>query len=434
MHTQDFIGIGLGPFNLGLACLTDPIDELDGVFLEAQPQFDWHPGMMLPEATLQVPFLADLVTMADPTSPYSFLSYLKESGRLYSFYIRESFYPLRAEYNRYCQWAAAKLDNVRFGTRVTRVEHEGEAYVVHAVDDRTGRTECFRGRKLVLGVGTKPVVPNALRNAGGPWVHSARYLEHKESLQRKQSITIVGSGQSAAEIYLDLLGDIESFGYSLNWVTRSPRFFPMEYTKLTLEMTSPEYTAYFQSLDRETRARLVNEQKGLYKGISGDLIDTIFDTLYQKQVYGEVPTLLLTNTALVTAEWDGTSYRLGLVHEEQKQPMELETDGLVLATGYAARTPSFVDPIRDRIRWDERGRFAAGPTYAVDGPPESSTPTIFVQNAEEHTHGFVAPDLGMGAYRNSVIIASLLGREVYPVEKRVAFQHFGVPDSLRVGP
>ena len=50
-----------------------------------------------------------------------------------------------------------------------------------------------------------------------------------------------------------------------------------------------------------------------------------------------------------------------------------------------------------------------------------------MQNAEEHTHGFIAPDLGMGAYRNSVIIAAMLGREVYPVEKRIAFQEFGVP-------
>ena len=34
--------IGLGPFNLGLACLTEPIDALDGVFLESKPHFEWH--------------------------------------------------------------------------------------------------------------------------------------------------------------------------------------------------------------------------------------------------------------------------------------------------------------------------------------------------------------------------------------------------------
>jgi L-lysine 6-monooxygenase (NADPH-requiring) len=38
------------------------------------------------EAEIQVPFLADLVTLADPTSPYTFLNYLHEQGRLYRFY------------------------------------------------------------------------------------------------------------------------------------------------------------------------------------------------------------------------------------------------------------------------------------------------------------------------------------------------------------
>ncbi|NEE32703.1 lysine N(6)-hydroxylase/L-ornithine N(5)-oxygenase family protein, partial [Streptomyces sp. SID7982] len=74
------------------------------------------------------------------------------------------------------------------------------------------------------------------------------YLDGKAELQKKKSITLVGSGQSAAEIYYDLLSEIDTYGYRLNWVTRSPRFFPLEYTKLTLEMTSPEYIDYFHAL------------------------------------------------------------------------------------------------------------------------------------------------------------------------------------------
>lgn len=77
---HDFIGIGLGPFNLGLACLTEPIHELSGVFLESKPDFEWHAGMFLEGAHLQTPFMSDLVTMADPTSPYSFLNYLKSAA------------------------------------------------------------------------------------------------------------------------------------------------------------------------------------------------------------------------------------------------------------------------------------------------------------------------------------------------------------------
>ena len=57
-----------------------------------------------------------------------------------------------------------------------------------------------------------------------------------------------------------------------------------------------------------------------------------------------------------------------------------------------------------------------------------------MQNAEEHTHGFVAPDLGMGAMRNSVILAQVLGPRAYAVEKRIAFQECGIPDRYRDRP
>jgi lysine N6-hydroxylase len=39
----------------------------------------------------------------------------------------------------------------------------------------------------------------------------------------------------------------------------------------------------------------------------------------------------------------------------------------------------------------------------------------------------------MGAYRNSVILAQVLGREVYPVERRIAFQQFGMPPGAAPG-
>ncbi|MER7816824.1 lysine N(6)-hydroxylase/L-ornithine N(5)-oxygenase family protein [Streptomyces sp. NPDC096153] len=416
---HDFIGIGLGPFNLGLACLTEPVDELNGLFLESKPDFEWHSGMFLDGAHLQTPFMSDLVTLADPTSPYSFLNYLKEKGRLYSFYIRENFYPLRTEYNDYCRWAAAKLSSVRFGTTVTRVDFEAEDEV-YAV--RTADGETFRARRLVLGTGTPPYVPDPCRDLGGDFVHNSRYLQAKEELRKKESITLVGSGQSAAEIYYDLLAEIDVHGYRLNWVTRSPRFFPLEYTKLTLEMTSPEYVDYFHALPEATRYRLETQQKNLFKGIDGDLINEIFDLLYQKNLGGPVPTRLLTNTALCTASYENGAYTLGLRQEEQEKDFEIRTEGLILATGYKYVTPAFLEPVLDRLRWDGQGRFDVARNYSIDTTGRG----VFLQNAGVHTHSITSPDLGMGAYRNAYIIAELLGREYYPVEKTIAFQEFAV--------
>ncbi|MBW5481502.1 lysine N(6)-hydroxylase/L-ornithine N(5)-oxygenase family protein [Streptomyces bambusae] len=427
--THDFIAIGLGPFNLGLACLTAPIEELDGLFIESKPHFEWHAGMFLDGAHLQTPFMSDLVTLADPTSPFSFLNYLKDKDRLFSFYIRENFYPLRTEYNDYCRWAADRLDNVLYSTTVTEVTYDEPAGLYEVRTDRGG---VHRARHLVLGTGTPPYVPEACAGLGGDFLHNSSYVQHKAELQKKKSITLVGSGQSAAEIYYDLLGEIDTHGYRLNWVTRSPRFFPLEYTKLTLEMTSPEYVDYFHALPEETRYRLETQQKTLFKGIDGELINAIFDLLYQKNVSspGRVPTTLLTNTSLGSAAYDTTTgtYTLGLRQEEQERDFTLATEGLVLATGYTYRVPEFLAPVRDRLNFDGHGRLDAARNYSVDVTGRG----VYLQNGTTHNHSITSPDLGMAAYRNAYIVAELLGREYYKVEKSIAFQQFAAPEGTLV--
>ncbi|WP_332761327.1 lysine N(6)-hydroxylase/L-ornithine N(5)-oxygenase family protein [Pseudarthrobacter sp.] len=436
----DFAGIGVGPFNLGLAALSEPVDGLDGVFLEQRESFDWHPGMMLEPAHLQVPFMADLVTLADPTSPYSFLNFLKQTGRLYRFYIRENFYPLRAEYNQYCQWVAGQLRSVRFSTAVLDVTYDAGVYRL-SVEGPDG-PEVLLARRLVLGTGTSPYVPAscdgivdaAADGGGGLVLHNADYLSRKSELQAKRSITIVGSGQSAAEIYYELLQDIDTYGYQLNWVTRSGRFFPLEYTKLTLEMTSPEYVDYFHGLPQDRRDGLIKSQKNLYKGINSELIDAIYDLLYTKSLAGMVDTQLLTHSSLTGAAWDQAagSHTLRLRHGEQGSDYVLDSEAVVLATGYTYREPDFLAGIQDRIARDSAGRFAVARNYSTGVEPGE----LFVQNAELHTHGFVTPDLGMAAYRNSCILREIAGREVYPVERSIAFQQFGAPqpDAPQPGP
>ena len=431
-HVHDLVGVGLGPFGLGLAALSDPVDDLDAVFLDAADGFRWHPGMMIEGATIQVPFLADLVTMADPTSRFSFLAWLKQTGRLYPFYVRESFFPLRVEYDAYCRWVADQLGTLRWGRRVTAVtDLDDGTLLVHAGD------ETWRTRHVVLSTGTEPAVPSHLTGLDGPVVHSADYLDARDRLRDASSVTIVGSGQSAAEIYRDLLDGVGREGVAgsggrLDWVTRSPRFFAMEYTKLTLELTSPEYTDHFHGLPLAERDRLGREQRSLYKGISGDLVDDVHETLYRRSVDGPLDTTLLTETELTDATWDADRglFTLALRHAQLGTTAVRQTAALVLATGYAPRSTSVLDPLGDQVERDARGRLAVARDHSVDG----GRGRVFVQNGEEHTHGLTAPDLGMGAWRSSSILASITGREVYPVERRVAFQTFGLPtEESRVG-
>ncbi|CAA0150597.1 lysine N(6)-hydroxylase/L-ornithine N(5)-oxygenase family protein [Tenacibaculum maritimum] len=429
----DFIAIGVGPFNLGLACLTAPIKEVTGIFLDKQEKFNWHPGMLLEDTTLQVPFMADLVTLADPTSPFSFLNYIKEQGRMYSFYIRENFLLLRNEYNHYCQWAIEKLPNVYFNTEVTHIAYEvkEELYIVTSVCTKTEKVKVYKAKKIILGTGTHPYIPECCKKLKGKAIHSSQYLDHKKELQQKEEITILGSGQSAAEIFFDLLQDLEEKEYQLNWITRSPRFFPLEYSKLTLEMTSPEYVDYFYNLPAKKRDDLIKNQKHLYKGINQDLIGAIHDALYAKRVVSKEPlkVSLRTNTELKEAQLhNDDTIHLELHQIEQDKYFKVATKGLVLATGYHYELPEFLKGISNRIRWDDQNRFDVQRNYSID----KGNNEIFVQNAELHTHGFVTPDLGMVAYRNSYIIKEITGVEHYPIEKRIAFQQFEVTEEEEI--
>lgn len=163
---RDLVGIGIGPFNLSLAALAHPLTELDTVFYEQRPGFDWHPGLLIDGATLQVPFLADLVTLAHPTSPWSFLNYLKDRDRLFPFYFAERFHIQRAEYDAYCRWVADNLPGLRFAHQVDTVRWNPEHELfevdftqldIHGRAQALGRTHA---RNIVLGVGTAPTSPN----------------------------------------------------------------------------------------------------------------------------------------------------------------------------------------------------------------------------------------------------------------------------------
>jgi lysine N6-hydroxylase len=428
-RVHKFVAIGVGPFNLGLACLADPL-EVDGVFLDRAAEFSWHPGMLLEGAELQVPFLADLVTMADPASPYSFLSYLKDVGRLYPFYVRESFYPLRREFDAYCRWAAERVRGVRYCQEAVATSYDERAHVYRVTcrDPRDGTVSEYAARHLVVGIGSRPHVPAPLAGLDGRVWHSSDYLRVRDQVVDAGDVTVVGSGQSAAEIVHDLLSDPRAGALRLRWVTRSPRFFPLEYTKLTLELTSPEYSRHFQSLPEPRRAELLREQAGLYKGISGHLVDEIHELLYRRSLTPAPAPELLISTEVVGASYDGARQRLDLRHGDTGEDFSVESSAVVAATGYRQETPAFLDGVRDRLRLDDHGRLLAREDFSVDRDGGE----VFVQNAELHTHGIVAPDLGMGAWRNSVILERMLGRAPYPVERRVAFQEFGVPATAEL--
>lgn len=424
---HDLVGIGLGPFNLGLAALADAVPGLDAVFLDRRPEFSWHPGLLLEGARLQVPFLADLVTMVDPTSRWSFLNYLREHDRMFPFFFAERFHVPRREYDHYCRWVADSLPSCRFGAEVTAVSWEPE----HAAFRVRHNGGDLLARNVVLGVGTQPRVPAAFESLLGKEIcHAADYLPNLPVLTAAADITVIGSGQSGAEVFLDLLRRQPETGGRVRWLTRDP-FAPMEYSKLGLEHFTPDYTRYFRGLDQSTKDRLVPAQWQLYKAVSADTLAEIQDLLYERTVGGglgggAVAAELTPHTEVRGVRKVDGRYRLDCHEIQQDRPYTVNTDRVVLATGYAASVPPFLAPLDHLVHWDEQRRHRVDGDYRIELAPEV-TGGLYVQNGELHTHGVGAPDLTLGAWRAATILNAITGRTLHRLPARTAFTTFGAP-------
>lgn len=414
----DLIGIGIGPFNLGLAALTHNIDNIETIFIDKNNAFNWHPGLMLPTAKMQVPFYADLVTLADPTSPFSYMNYIKSTGKLFRFAISESYFPYRSEYNEYCQWVVKQLSNLYFGYECKSISYDKKQkiYYVSILENTTAKIKILTAKHIVIGIGSEPSLPDCMKEINHPNIfHSSEYLQHKHVALMNKHITLVGSGQSAAEIFLDLLPHINNLE-SLKWYTRSDRFYAMDYSKFALELSTPEYIRYFYHLPRHKKAAILNQQHDLYKGINFSLIEEIYQHLYllSLNAKNKLPTIRTSCVLLQAIEKTGTSFNATYQQRETGKTFEEDTEVMILATGYHPTQPTFTDGIKHCINWDMDGKFAVNEDYSID-----NRHTIFVQNAEWHTHGFNSADLGLGPYRNIRIINAIMNDPRYSVDDAV---------------
>ena len=407
----ELAGIGIGPFNLGLAALCHSM-RLKAVFFEQAPEFNWHPGMLIKDARLQVPFFADLVTPVDPCNKYSYMSYLHATKRLFRFAIRENYFIKRTDYNAYCKWVIAQLPQLHFGHHCEQLLYD-EKNKCYTIQTNAG---IFYAKRIVLGIGTVPHTPAFTENIKGAFIiHSGEYLNNKEKLLQQKRIAITGSGQSAAEIFYDLLQS--SYTGEISWFTRSDGFLPMDYSKFALEKTSPDYINHFYSLPDNMKPFVLARQNNLYKGINTTLLTDIYSMLDDGT---DASVKLFPACELTGVEpWPSLTF----LHKGCQQYFRQQTDALILATGYKTRIPHFIDAIRNLIEWDKQGRYKVNRNYSID-----KNNSIFVQNAESHTHGHNAADLGMGPYRNATILNTIAGTDHYQLESSIAFQQFGIPE------
>jgi lysine N6-hydroxylase len=415
--TLDAVGVGVGPFNLSLAALLVPTD-CNARFFDKSADFQWHPGLLFPEATIQVSYLKDLVTLVDPTSPYSFLAFLRAHKRLYRFINRTEIRVSRPEFNQYLQWVAGRLPNVEFGAEVRNVELDEQAFIVQ-LDRRVIRT-----KDIVLGTGLVPVVPDWARPYIGDHVfHSNDYLRHPVDATDKV-VAIVGGGQSGAEVAWHLLLDAAHLPAQLVWISHRPNFLPLDESPFTNELFNPEYSDYFFSLTPAQRELLLAEQKLAGDGISPDLLERIYDRLYDLEFLESAGrrVLLLPGHEVVDMKHGSAGCDLAL-RARWGASLTVRADLIVLGTGYSYALPEAMQPLANRMSWDRDG-FPVRADFSVewDGPPGLR---IYAQDAARHMRGVADPNLSLMAWRSAIIANSLTGRQIYDVNGESSVFDFG---------
>lgn len=206
----------------------------------------------------------------------------------------------------------------------------------------------------------------------------------------------------------------------------------MEYSKLGLQYFTPEYTDYFYELPGEVRDETRDEQDLLYKGVDENTSAHIYDTLYEHSIGDRDPDVgMLAMTEVRELAEAGDRLALDCRQWQQDESFVHESDVVVLGTGYHRPDPAFLAPLSDDIARDGKGRFEISRDYRLD---YDGAGRLFVQNADLHTHGVGAPDLGLGPYRNSVIVNRLAGREVYPEDSDTVYQDFDAAQFAKQTP
>ncbi|KPC80939.1 MULTISPECIES: lysine N(6)-hydroxylase/L-ornithine N(5)-oxygenase family protein [Streptomyces] len=419
---HDLIGIGFGPSNVALAIALAERNSRVGRqqavtahFFEQQPRFGWHRGMLIDDATMQVSFLKDLVTLRNPSSEYSFLCYLQSQGRLVDFINGKTFFPLRVEFHAYLEWAAAKVDDmVSYGHEVIDVrpvECDGVVEYVDVTARSGSEVVVHRARNLVIATGLRPRMPEGITRTDRIW-HTSDLLARVDGLDGKEPPTrfvVVGAGQSAAEnvAYLhrrfpeaEVCAVFSRYGYS-----------PADDSGFANRIFDPDAVGDYFTAPDETKRRLMDYHGNTnYAVVDIDLIDDLYRTAYQEKVLGTRRLRFLNVSRVTDAVETPETVRTTVESLVTGERTTLDADVVVCATGYLpADALGVLGDVGERCRLDDRGRVRVERDYRV-ATGSGMRCGIYLQGGTEHTHGITSSLLSNTAIRAGEILDSVVER------------------------
>jgi lysine N6-hydroxylase/L-ornithine N5-oxygenase len=413
MEIYDLIGIGFGPSNIALAIALDERREGDklpqSMFIEKQPGFVWHKNMLLDNTRMQISFLKDLATLRNPLSPFTFLNYLHEKRRLQDFINLKTFFPTRQEFNDYLSWAAAQFeDRCAYGEEVFEVLPEVRADQIALLRIRSRDSDGYvyerLTRNLVVSIGGAPNIPECFQPfKSDPRVfHSSNYLEEIARFPDARRIAIVGAGQSAAEIFMNLHG--RSDKPQVDLVMRARALKPSDDSPFVNEIFNADFTDFMYGRPHSERAELLDEfWHTNYAAPDLELVQQIFGVFYNQRVGQEVRHRFLRRHDVTSARSTGNGVELALLDLNHDQTSVKNYDIVILATGYGRdRHKSLLEPLAPYFC-----DFDVDRDYRLRSVKEF-LPAIFLQGACEMTHGLSDTLLSVTAIRSDEIGRALL--------------------------
>ena len=323
-------------------------------FFERRPAFSWHRGMMLPGSRMQTSYLKDLVTPVDPTSPFSFLSYLVAKGRFYRFLNAEFSRVRRVEFADYMRWTAEQLPNLAFGRETSDISFDGNKFVL-----AFGRGPAVAARNLVVATGLEPHVPTwAQRYLGADCLHSHAYLSSDLPLGEGRRVAVVGGGQSGAEIFLHLLSGRAGPcpAGRLDHPPPQPGSARRDAPSPT-NISRPTTCGRFHALPESRKEPMVRAQKLAGDGVSPQTLAELSQRLYELDFLdrerGGYTIAPYREVRLLTRESVGFALHAHNAFDGRDEVVA--ADAVVFATGYRYATPSCLRGLAHLIARDAQG-------------------------------------------------------------------------------
>ncbi|WNV85229.1 SidA/IucD/PvdA family monooxygenase [Umezawaea sp. Da 62-37] len=417
MTDQDVsvLTIGAGPANLALAVAIEesssPELAQSTLLLEQHPDVQWQRNLLMPWARSQVSFLKDLVTLRNPRSKFSFLSFLHEQGRLDKFVNLGTFHPYRWELSDYLQWVAKSLEQVdiRYGARASHItptrDAEGSVtgWTVSLADGDT-----IRCRDLVVGGGREAHVPDTL--AGLPidrLIHSTQFRSRIGQLptDRPLRVVVLGGAQSAAEMFVAVTEILPLSEVTM--VVRSVGLQNYQTSKFVNELFFPSFVDEFYQTPAEQRGKILDEMRPTnYAAVAPPFLDEIYSMLYRQDMVGPKRSTMRPMTEVAAARMDGDEVVLDLRDRTSGKIEQLGCDVVLLGTGYDSRMPWLVRDLSAKLGLTD---VAVSRNYRVD-IGESAWGALYLQGVNERTHGIADSLISVLAQRSSDILDDLLAR------------------------